>query len=305
MLIYIVKRLGLALAVAVAVSMISFMLIRMSGDPAIALAGENASAEEIEHVREQYGFDRPLVIQYLDWAQKATRGDLGESPYFNLPVKQIIGDRIGVTLKLGASALTFALLLSVPMGVLAAIRPNTWWDRTALSISVVGQAMPSFWFGLILIIFFSVYLGVLPVSGSEGWQHYVLPTITLGYYATPAFMRLLRSGMMEVLSSDYIRTARAKGLRWPKILFKHALRNAVIPVVSLAAVQLGFMLGGSIVVESVFALHGIGYLAWESIGRSDLPVVQAIVLLLSMIYVFLTFLSDILNAMLDPRIRVM
>ncbi|MEE4313490.1 MAG: ABC transporter permease [Desulfofustis sp.] len=305
MLIYIVKRLGLALAVAVAVSMISFMLIRMSGDPAIALAGENASAEEIEHVREQYGFDRPLVIQYLDWAQKAARGDLGESPYFNLPVKQIIGDRIGVTLKLGASALTFALLLSVPMGVLAAIRPNTWWDRTALSISVVGQAMPSFWFGLILIIFFSVYLGVLPVSGSEGWQHYVLPTITLGYYATPAFMRLLRSGMMEVLSSDYIRTARAKGLRWPKILFKHALRNAVIPVVSLAAVQLGFMLGGSIVVESVFALHGIGYLAWESIGRSDLPVVQAIVLLLSMIYVFLTFLSDILNAMLDPRIRVM
>jgi peptide/nickel transport system permease protein len=305
MLIYIVKRLGLALAVAVAVSMISFMLIRMSGDPAIALAGENASAEEIEHIREQYGFDRPLVIQYLDWAQKATRGDLGESPYFNLPVKQIIGDRIGVTLKLGASALTFALLLSVPMGVLAAIRPNTWWDRTALSISVVGQAMPSFWFGLILIIFFSVYLGVLPVSGSESWQHYVLPTITLGYYATPAFMRLLRSGMMEVLSSDYIRTARAKGLRWPKILFKHALRNAVIPVVSLAAVQLGFMLGGSIVVESVFALHGIGYLAWESIGRSDLPVVQAIVLLLSMIYVFLTFLSDILNAMLDPRIRVM
>ena len=305
MLIYIVKRLGLALAVAVAVSMISFMLIRMSGDPAITLAGENASAEEIVHVREQYGFDRPLVVQYLDWAQKAAQGDLGESPYFNLPVKQIIGDRIGVTLKLGASALTFALLLSIPMGVLAAIRPNTWWDRTALSISVVGQAMPSFWFGLILIIFFSVYLGVLPVSGSESWQHYVLPTVTLGYYATPAFMRLLRSGMMEVLSSDYIRTARAKGLRWPKILFKHALRNAVIPVVSLAAVQLGFMLGGSIVVESVFALHGIGYLAWESIGRSDLPVVQAIVLLLSMIYVFLTFLSDILNAILDPRIRVM
>lgn len=305
MLIYIMKRLGLALAVAVSVSIISFMLIRMSGDPAIALAGENASAEEIEHVREQYGFDRPLVIQYLDWAQKAARGDLGESPYFNLPVKQIIGDRIGVTLRLGASALTFALVLSIPMGVLAAIRPNTWWDRTALSISVVGQAMPSFWFGLILIIFFSVYLGVLPVSGSDSWKHYVLPTVTLGYYATPAFMRLLRSGMMEVLSSDYIRTARAKGLRWPKILFKHALRNAVIPVVSLAAVQLGFMLGGSIVVESVFALHGIGYLAWESIGRSDLPVVQAIVLLLSMIYVFLTFLSDILNAMLDPRIRVM
>ncbi len=236
---------------------------------------------------------------------KATSGNLGESPYFHLPVKQILGDRIGVTLTLGACSLIFALVISIPMGVLAAIRPNTWWDRTALGISVVGQAMPSFWFGLILIIIFAVHLRILPVSGSDSWKHYVLPTITLGYYATPAFMRLLRSGMMEVLASDYIRTARAKGLRWPKVLFKHALRNAVIPVVSLAAVQLGFMLGGSIVVESVFALHGIGYLAWESIGRSDLPVVQAIVLLLSMIYVFLTFLSDILNAVLDPRIRMM
>ena len=305
MLIYILKRMGLALAVAVAVSMVSFMLLRMSGDPAIALAGESASSEEIEHIRTQYGFDRPLIVQYLDWGMKATRGDLGESPYFHLPVKQILGDRIGVTLTLGACALIFALVISIPMGVLAAIRPNTWWDRTALGISVVGQAMPSFWFGLILIIVFAVHLRILPVSGSDSWKHYVLPTITLGYYATPAFMRLLRSGMMEVLASDYIRTARAKGLRWPKVLFKHALRNAVIPVVSLAAVQLGFMLGGSIVVESVFALHGIGYLAWESIGRSDLPVVQAIVLLLSMIYVFLTFLSDILNAVLDPRIRMM
>lgn len=305
MLVYILKRLCLALAVAVTVSMVSFMLIRLSGDPAIALAGENASSEEIEHIRKQYGFDRPLLVQYLDWGVNVAQGNLGESPYFHLPVKQIIGDRIGVTMTLGGCALTFALVLSIPMGVLAAIRPNTWWDRAALGISVVGQAMPSFWFGLILIIVFAVNLRWLPVSGSEGWKHYVLPTITLGYYATPAFMRLIRSGMMEVLTSDYIRTAKAKGLRWPKVLFKHALRNAVIPVVSLAAVQFGFMLGGSIVIESVFALHGIGYLAWESIARSDLPVVQAIVLLLSMIYVFLTFLSDILNAALDPRIRVM
>jgi peptide/nickel transport system permease protein len=168
----------------------------------------------------------------------------------------------------------------------------------------MGQAMPSFWFGLIMIIFFGVYLRWLPISGSGSWAHFVMPTIALGYYATPAFMRLTRSGMLEVLASDHIRTARAKGLRWPKILYKHALRNAIIPVVALAAVQLGFMLGGSIVIESVFAIHGIGYLAWQSIGRSDLPVVQAIVLLLSIIYVFLTFLSDLLNAFLDPRIRV-
>lgn len=304
MLIYTLRRFSLAVLVAIAVSMVSFMLIRMSGDPAIALAGETASAAEIAYIRKHYGFDRPLIIQYLDWGRLVLKGDFGESPYFNQPVTTVIGDRIGVTMTLGVCALAFAVFLSIPMGVLAATRPNTWIDRMALALSVMGQAMPSFWFGLIMIIFFGVYLRWLPISGSDTWAHFVMPTIALGYYATPAFMRLTRSGMLEVLASDHIRTARAKGLRWPKILFKHALRNAIIPVVALAAVQLGFMLGGSIVIESVFALHGIGYLAWQSIGRSDLPVVQAIVLLLSMIYVFLTFLSDLLNAYLDPRIRV-
>lgn len=304
MLIYTLKRLGLAVAVGITVSLVSFMLLRLSGDPAIALAGENASEQEIEFVRQKYGFDRPLIVQYLSWSKRAVMGDLGESPYFNLPVTQIIGDRIGTTMTLGACALAFALLLSIPLGVLAAIRPNTWWDRSALTVSVVGQAMPSFWFGLIMIVVLSVWLRWLPVSGSETWKHFIMPTIVLGYYATPAFMRLTRAGMLEVLSSDYIRTARAKGLKPFTVLFKHALRNAIIPVVSLAAVQFGFMLGGSIVIESVFAIHGIGFLAWESIGRLDLPVIQAIVLLLSLIYVALTFFSDLLNAMLDPRIRV-
>jgi peptide/nickel transport system permease protein len=304
MIVYSLKRLGLALLVMFTVSVISFMLIRVSGDPAIALAGEAASAKDIELIREQYGFDRPLVVQYLEWAGRALRGDLGESPYMKLPVTRMIRDRIGVTLTLGLSSLAFAIVVSVPLGVLAAIRPNTWIDRIALTISVMGQAMPSFFFGLILIILFGVMLRWLPISGSDSWLHFVLPTITLGYYATPAIMRLVRSGMLEVLASDHIRTARAKGLRWGKVLFKHALRNAIIPVVALLAVQLGFMLGGSVVVESVFAFHGIGHLAWISIGRSDLPVVQAIVLLLSTIYVLLTFLSDLLNAFLDPRIRV-
>ena len=304
MLIYFLKRLGLAVLVTIAVSMISFMMIRVSGDPAIALAGEAATSEEIEFVREQYGFDRPLIIQYLEWASRAIRGDLGESPYMNLPVTQMIGNRIGVTMTLGVCALSFAVLLSVPLGVLAAIRPNTWIDRLALTISVIGQAMPSFWFGLIMIIVLGVKFRLLPISGAETPAHFIMPTIALGYYATPAIMRLVRSGMLEVLASDHIRTAKAKGLRWGKILYKHALRNAIIPVVAVLAVQLGFMLGGSIVIETVFALHGIGHLAWVSIGRSDLPVVQAIVLLLSIIYVVLTFLSDMLNAFLDPRIRV-
>jgi peptide/nickel transport system permease protein len=304
MIIYTLKRLGLAALVAVTVSIISFMLIRLSGDPAIALAGENATSQQIESIRKQYGFDRPLVIQYLEWSRRALQMDFGESPYFNQPVTRIIGDRIGVTMKLGLMSLIFAVVISIPMGVLAAIRPNTWIDRTALTISVMGQAMPSFWFGLIMIIVLGVWLRMLPISGTDSFAHFIMPTIALGYYGIPAFMRLTRSGMLEVLSSDHIRTARAKGLRWGKVLFKHALRNAIIPVVALAAVQLGFMLGGSIVIESVFALHGIGYLAWESIYRRDLPVMQAIVLLLSMIFVALTLISDIINASLDPRIRV-
>ena len=304
MLIYSLKRLGLAVLVMLTVSLISFMLTRVSGDPAIALAGEGASHEEIEFVRQQYGFDRPLIVQYVEWIGRAVRGDLGESPYLNQPVTEMIRERMGVTMTLGICALMFAIILAIPLGILAAIRPNTWIDRIALTLSVLGQAMPSFWFGLIMIIIFGVMLRWLPISGSDTPLHFVMPTIALGYYATPAFMRLTRSGMLEVLASDHIRTARAKGLRWGKILFKHALRNAIIPVVALAAVQLGFMLGGSIVIESVFALHGIGHLAWVSISRSDLPVVQAIVLLLAMIYVVLTFLGDILNAFLDPRIRV-
>ena len=303
MLMYTLKRLGLALLVTVSVSLVSFMLTRVSGDPAIALAGEGASSKEIEFVRVHYGFDRPLIIQYLDWAGRALHGDLGESPFLFLPVTEMLKARMGVTMTLGLCALTFAMILSIPLGVLASVRPNSWIDRAALTISVMGQAMPAFWFGLIMIIVFGVYLRWLPISGSDTWAHFVMPSIALGYYATPAIMRLVRSGMLEVLASDHIRTARAKGLRWPKILFKHALRNAIIPVVSVAAVQLGFMLGGSIVIESVFAFNGLGSLAWVSIARSDLPVIQAIVLLLATIFVFLTFISDLLNAFLDPRIR--
>jgi peptide/nickel transport system permease protein len=184
------------------------------------------------------------------------------------------------------------------------MRPNSWLDRICLALAVVGQAMPSFWLALVLIIVFGLQLRWLPISGTGTWQHFVLPAVVLGYSATPALMRLTRTGMMEVLSSDYIRSARAKGLRWPEIVWVHALRNAMIPVVSLAAVQLGFMLGGSVIVEAVFALHGVGHLAYISISRADFPVVQGIVLVFCGIFVVLTLLGDLLNAVLDPRIRL-
>ena len=304
MLAYCLKRTLLAALVALTVSIISFALLHLSGDLAQALAGPSATAADIAQVRQAYGLDRPIIVQYADWIARALRGDFGESFFLKVPVGELIADRLPVTLTLGVCALAFALALSLPLGVAAAVRPNSWLDRLALGLSVLGQALPSFWFALILIILFGLKLRWLPVSGSSTWQHFVLPAIALGYYAAPAFMRLTRAGMIEVLASDYIRTARAKGLRTGSVLFKHALRNAVIPVVAVAAVQFGFMLGGSIVIESVFSLHGVGYLGWEAISRADFPVVQAIVLILACIYVVLTLLADMLSAVLDPRIRV-
>jgi peptide/nickel transport system permease protein len=304
MLVYTAKRLLLAIAVAFTISALVFSLLYMTGDPATALAGENSTDEAIAKLRKEYGFDRPIYIQYFSWLGNALQGDFGNSIYFRMPVSELIMDRMPTTMILGVLAITFAIVVTIPLGVLAAMYPNSIIDRISLFMAVVGQALPSFWFALMLIVLFAFIWPVLPASGSDTWRHFVLPTIVLGYYATPAFMRLTRTGMLDVLSSDYIRTARAKGLRPFTVLFKHALRNAIIPVVSLAAVQFGFMLGGSVIIETVFALHGAGYLAWESISRSDFPTVQAVLLLFSLLYIVLTFFADLLNAWLDPRIRV-
>jgi peptide/nickel transport system permease protein len=301
---YILKRLGLAVAVALAVSMIAFLLLRLSGDPAIAIAGEGARAEDIEMVRKTYGFDRPLPVQYVDWLGRTLSGDFGESIYFKQPAAPLILAKLEVTMVLGLASILFALAISVPLGVLAAVYRNSWIDRLCLALAVLGQALPNFFFALLLIMLFAITLHWLPVSGSDTWQHFVMPTIALGYYAAPAFMRLIRAGMIEVLDADYIRTARAKGLPARTVIFKHALRNAVVPVVALAAVQLGFLLGGSVVIETIFALDGLGYLAYQSITYKDFPVMQNIVLLLSVIYIVLTLASDVANAWLDPRIRV-
>lgn len=301
---YILKRLGLALLVALAVSMIAFLLLRLSGDPAVAIAGEGARQVDIELIRQTYGFDRPLVVQYFDWLWKMLHGNFGDSIYFKTAAGPLIFAKLQTTLILGFASLLFALALSVPLGVLAAVYKNSSIDKLCLTIAVLGQALPNFFFALLLIMFFSIALHVLPVSGSDTWLHFIMPTIALGYYAAPAFMRLIRAGMIEVLEADYIRTARAKGMPVSTVIFKHALRNAIVPVVALAAVQLGFLLGGSVVIETIFALDGLGYLAYQSITFKDYPVLQIIVLLLSVIYVVLTLTSDIANAWLDPRIRV-
>lgn len=300
---FILRRILLALSVVLTVMVLAFVLTRLSGDLAISIAGPGSTQADVEVIRKAYGLDRPVLVQFADWTRLALTGDFGTSFFFKDKVATLIAQRMPVTLTLGFVGLSLALALSLPLGILAALNENTWIDRTALLLVMVGQAMPSFWLGLILMIVFGLQLGWLPISGTGSWDHFVMPGIVLAFTAVPALTRLMRSGMIDALGSDYIRTARAKGLSRASIIFKHALRNAAIPVVSIAAVQLGFMLGGSIVIETVFALHGVGYLAWESISKNDFPVVQAVVLVLATIYIGLTLVSDILNALLDPRLR--
>jgi peptide/nickel transport system permease protein len=295
-----IKKLFVGLLVMLAVSAITFTLTNVAADPARTLAGEGATSADVEAIRTAYGFDRPVVVRYGEWLGKALRADLGDSYRQRRPVTDVIFERLPVTLTLGSLAF---VLVALPLGIAAGLRPNSWIDRLALGIAIVGQAMPSFWFALIGIVVFSVSLRWLPVSGSATWAHFVLPSVVLAYYATPTLMRLTRAGIVEVMGSDFIRTARAKGLGMGKVVFKHALRNAILPLVSVAAVQFGFMLGGSVVIETIFAMQGVGYLAWEAISYSDLPVIQAIVLVIAAIYVVLTFGADLLNAWLDPRLR--
>ena len=304
MLGYCLKRLGTAFLVALFVSILSFLLLRLSGDVAIALAGEGAREEDIELVRKLNGLDRPLLVQYFEWLGRAVLGNFGDSLYFKSPVMGLIAAKIGTTIILSIASLTFALTLGVPLGVLSAVHQGGWIDRLSLGVAVVGQAMPNFFFALVLIMLFSVQLRWLPVSGSGTWAHFILPTIALGYYITPPFMRIVRAGMVDALEMDFVRTARAKGLSKAKVVLKHALSNALVPVVALAGVQLGLLLGGSVIVETIFALDGLGYLAYQSIIQKDFPVTQAILLMLSIAYVLLTLLADLVNAWIDPRIRI-
>jgi ABC-type dipeptide/oligopeptide/nickel transport system permease component len=301
---YVVQRIGVALLVLLAVSMLSFGLLKLSGDLATSMARDTASAAYVDFLRKEYGLDQPLPIQYLRWLSRALVGDFGNSFFYGRPANQLLAERLPVTMVLGVVGLFIALIFAVPLGVVAAIRPGGILDRLASAIALLGQAAPTFWLCFVMIMLFGINLGWLPVSGTSSWLNFVMPGIALAYYGAPAFLRIVRSGMIDALASDYVRTARAYGLRPPTVLFKHALRNVLVPLVSVAAVQFGFMLGGSVVIETIFALHGVGYLAWEAIAQNDYPVVQAIVLTVSAIYVLLTLAADLLNAAIDPRIRL-
>ncbi len=301
---YILRRGMLALLVALVVSFGTFALFYFATDPAQTIAGEDAPPEMVEEIRQEYGFDRPVSVQYVAWLGGVFQGDFGESYFWKQPVGELIREHAGVTIILALSSLMVTILIALPLGIGAALKPNSWVDRFALSTAVSAQAIPNFWLGLMVIILFAVMFPIFPVSGDATWRHYVLPALVLGASSVPAVMRLTRTGLLEVLGADYIRTARAKGFMGYQLIFRQALRNALLPVVSVLAVQLGHKLGGSVVTESVFSMNGLGRLAVESIFNSDIPTVQSLILIFVLTFVLLTLAADLINAWLDPRIRM-
>ncbi len=300
---YLLRRLLVSLLLIVFVSLISFALVFASGNPAARLAGEAGTAADAANLASQYGFDQPIVMQYLKWLAGALHGRFGDSLYFHRPVGELLAQHFALTAQLGAMAMLLALAVAVPLGVAAGRWKGRWIDKLALMLASIGQAMPPFCLAFLLIIAFSVQRTWLPASGFDSWRHYLMPTVTLAVFAMPAIIRLMRSEMDTVLRSDYIRTARAMGLAERSVVLKYALRNALRPTVSLAAAQMGALLAGSVVVETVFAINGAGQLAWISILRGDFPTIQALILVFSLFYIVLTMCADIANGWLDPRVR--
>ncbi|KAA0968901.1 ABC transporter permease [Aureimonas fodinaquatilis] len=304
MIAFLIRRIGTAILVVFTVSLLAFMLVRLAGDPAAAIAGEGATPADIERIRILYGFDKPWFHTYLLWLERIFNGDLGYSPITRQDVSAMIAKALPVTLTLGGMAMLFAMMLSLPLGIIASLKPNGLVDRIVLAITVVFQAMPVFWMGLLLLLYFGLYWRLFPTGGDATLKHFVLPAAALGLFASPGLIRLTRAGMLDALASDYVRTARAKGMSEMTIVLRHTIPNAMIPVVALAAVECGTLLGGSIVIEAVFSLNGLGQLAWRAIQRLDIAVIQGVVLVVAVIYILLTLFADFLNAFLDPRIRV-
>jgi len=300
---FILKRLGYAVLSLLLLSLTIFLFVRLTGDPAVLLVEPGASKADLEAVRAQLGLDRPLWVQYGQFMSSLVRGDLGHSFYYRTPVLELYLSRLPYSLLLAAAAMAFSLLVGIPSGILAAVRVNQWWDSAGKIFSLLGLSLPSFWVGLVMILFFSVYLGWLPSSGSGTALHVVMPAFALGWYFAAAHMRLTRSSMLEVLGSEYVKLARLKGLSEALVIGKHAFKNALIPVLTLAGINLVIMVNVAVVVETVFAWPGVGRLLYEGIAFRDFPVVQATVLIGGAMIVIVNFFVDILYAVIDPRIR--
>jgi ABC-type dipeptide/oligopeptide/nickel transport system permease component len=300
---FIAKRVGYALISLALLSITIFLFVRLTGDPAVLLVEPGASKGDLEAVRKDLGLDRPLVTQYVQFMGNLFRGDLGQSFYYRTPVFELYLSRLPNSLLLAAAAMAISLVIGIPTGIIAAVRVNRWWDSAGKVFALLGLSLPSFWVGLVMILFFSVYLGWLPSSGSGTVLHLIMPAFALGWYFAAAHMRLTRSSMLEVLGSEYVKLARIKGLPEALVIGKHAFKNALIPVLTLAGINLVIMVNVAVVVETVFAWPGIGRLLYEGVTFRDFPVVQATVLLAGGMIVIVNLFIDILYAVIDPRIR--
>jgi peptide/nickel transport system permease protein len=301
---YVAQRSVHSLILLVGVSVVVFLLLHIvPGDPAQVLLGEQATPQRVAEVRRALGLDRPLPEQYWRFLSRAARGDFGQSIRAMRPVLPYVLERLPATLELSAGALLISAGLGIPLGVLAAARRHSVWDRLSMGLALLAQSAPNFWVGLILIALVSVKLGILPVSGRGGLDHLVLPSVTLAIFFVGLVVRLTRSGMLEVLAQDYVRTAGAKGLPERLVIFRHALKNAMIPIVTVLGLQVGTLLGGAVVTETVFAWPGMGQLAVQAIYQRDYPVVQCIVLLLGAAFVLINWAVDVSYSFLDPRIQ--
>jgi peptide/nickel transport system permease protein len=302
---YIIRKLLTLIPVMLGVYTLVFIVMQvLPGDPARIRAGPGASAETVENIRRQLGLDKPIPVQYVLYLQKAIRLDFGRSFRSNQPVIHELSTRYGTTIELTAAATVIFLCLGLPLGVIAAVKRNTVWDGLAILVSLLGISMPAFWLGLLLIWYFSVKLGWFPTYGFSSPRHMVLPAFTLASYGIAYTARYTRSSMLEELMQEYVTTARAKGLRERVVLYRHALRNALIPVVTQAALGFGFMLGGAVVIEVVFTVNGVGRLIVDGILYRDYPVVQAAVLLLALNFVVVNLIADIAYGFIDPRVRL-
>jgi peptide/nickel transport system permease protein len=301
---YIVRRVGEAVLALFALSIIIFLMVRLTGDPALLMLPPDAGADALEDIRHSMGLDKPLVAQYGLFIKDYATGSFGDSLRSKTPVSELIKDRLPNSLKLVGAAAVIVLLISIPLGVLSAVYKGTWIDTLATGFAVLGQAIPVFWLGILMIQLFTVKLGWLPSFGMGGLDHYIMPAFALGFFTVAAIQRLLRSSMLEAMDSEYIKLARIKGLSEFRVVWKHALRNSLISVITLGGIYIAILITLGILVEVVFAWPGMGRLMFQGIVFRDFPVVQAVVLISAGIVIFSSLVVDIAYAYLDPRIRL-
>jgi len=299
---YVIKRVIQAFFLIKLVMVIVFLLLHMTGDPVLVMLDTDATSEDIAEMRKVMGFDQPLWVQYIRFFKSALKGDFGESIEHGEPAMALVLERFPATLEMALGAFMFAVVIGIPFGCLAAFKEGSLYDKICIGITVLIQAVPDFWLAIMSIMFFSVFLGVLPSFGRGGWQHFIMPAFAASTYHMARLARLMRSQMLEVMRQDYIRTARAKGLNEKVILMVHALKNSAIPIVTVLGLDLGILLGGTVIIEVVFAWPGVGRLVIEAISNRDFPIVQSAVFLMASGFVLINLMVDLLYAYLDPRI---